>query len=172
MRPPPAAADIRLFDEHEFAWRRAGPTPAAAAAFGVRRDELRPLAGGHGYTWSDGRLVLKPVGYRPEHDWVCEVYAGWTSDAVRVPEPVRPSGVVDPTGWSVDGWAAHVHLAGRDADPLGDLDRIRAASVAFHAALADVPRPAFLDVRNDPWALGDRVAWGEAEPWTSRRRWR
>lgn len=34
---------------------------------------------------------------------------------------------------------------------------------AFHRALADVPRPMFLDRREDCWAVGDRVAWQEAE---------
>jgi hypothetical protein len=33
----------------------------------------------------------------------------------------------------------------------------------FHAALAGLPRPdAIIDARADPWAVGDRVAWGEA----------
>jgi len=31
----------------------------------------------------------------------------------------------------------------------------------FHAALAGVARPAFLDQRDNPWAIGDRVAWNE-----------
>jgi uncharacterized protein (TIGR02569 family) len=31
----------------------------------------------------------------------------------------------------------------------------------FHAALRDVPAPSFFARRTDPWAAGDRVAWGE-----------
>lgn len=37
------------------------------------------------------------------------------------------------------------------------------AGLAFHAAIAEVARPSFLDARDDPWTFGDRVAWGEAE---------
>ncbi len=33
--------------------------------------------------------------------------------------------------------------------------------IAFHTAIADQPRPAFLDLRDDPWSIGDRVAWDE-----------
>jgi uncharacterized protein (TIGR02569 family) len=33
----------------------------------------------------------------------------------------------------------------------------------FHLAVHDVPRPSFLDRRVDPWAIADRVAWGEVE---------
>jgi uncharacterized protein (TIGR02569 family) len=36
-----------------------------------------------------------------------------------------------------------------------------AAGERFHAALAGCRRPFFLDSRTDPWAIGDRVAWGE-----------
>jgi uncharacterized protein (TIGR02569 family) len=32
---------------------------------------------------------------------------------------------------------------------------------AFHAALHDTERPAFLDRRTHPWSVGDRAAWGE-----------
>jgi hypothetical protein len=115
--------------------------------------------------WTDGRVVLKPVGCLPEHAWVCEVYAGWAEPAVRVPEPIRPRGPADAaSGWSVDGWGAHVLLAGRDADPATELDSIREASAAFHAHVRGLPRPAFLDERDDPWAFGDRLAWEDAEP--------
>jgi uncharacterized protein (TIGR02569 family) len=31
----------------------------------------------------------------------------------------------------------------------------------FHAALRGIPRPPFLDRRSSPWAISDRVAWGE-----------
>jgi len=32
---------------------------------------------------------------------------------------------------------------------------------AFHAAVAALPRPRFLDTREDPWTHGDRMAWEE-----------
>jgi hypothetical protein len=163
-RAAPSAADIRLFDESEFRWRRSGPTARAVRAFGVREDVLRPLRGGAGYTWTDGRVVLKPVGYVPEHDWVCDVYAAWDSDDVRVPEPVEPRVSTAVGGWSVEGWGAHVFARGRDTDLVHEVDRVKEASDAFHDHIKDLPRPDFLDVRNDPWAFGDRVAWEDAEP--------
>ena len=46
------------------------------------------------------------------------------------------------------------HLAGRWRDI------IRTGDV-FHRKTAPVQRPSFLDDREDPWAIGDRVAWGE-----------
>jgi hypothetical protein len=160
---PPTADAIRLFDDAEFHWRRSGPTQRAVRAFGVREDALRPFAGGAGYNWTDERLVLKPVGYVPEHNWVCEVYAAWERDDVRVPEPVAPRGT-DGTDWSAEGWGAYVFVPGRDTDLVHELARVRDASDAFHDGIKDLPRPDFLDVRNDPWAFGDRVAWDAATP--------
>jgi hypothetical protein len=107
---------------------------------------------------------MKPVGNVSEHDWVCEVYAAWDSPEVRVPEPVAPRRGIGGTCWSVDGWAAHVYVTGRDADLVHELPRVKDASDAFHANLGDLPRPDFMGVRNDPWAFGDRVAWEAAKP--------
>ncbi len=154
---------MRLHQAVDGEWRRRGPTTEAVRAFGLRADELRRLPGGQGEVWTDGRLVVKPVGCVPEHEWVCGVYATWTSTEVRVPEPVPPNGA-DVAGWSVDGWGAHVFVAGRDAEIPGELDRVREASDAFHDQLRDLPRPDFLDHRDDPWAYGDRLAWEGADP--------
>ncbi len=103
------------------------------------------------------------MGYVPEHDWVCEVFTEWDSDTVRVPEPVVPKGD-NTSGWSVDGWAAHVFLQGRDVELLRELDEVKEASDAFHHSVKDLARPDFMDDRDDPWAYGDRLAWQAAEP--------
>lgn len=152
---------LRLLDEADWAWRRSGPTPRAVRAFGVRAGELRRMPAGE-HTWTDGRLFLKPVGCIPEHAWVCEVYANWTATCVRVPEPVLPHGPGE-TGWSCDGWGAQLLIRGRDAEP-GEPGKIKEASDAFHACVRDLPRPGFMDDRDDPWAFGDRLAWEGIEP--------
>lgn len=154
----------RLLGESDWAWRRRGPTTKAVRAFGLRERDVRRLPGGAGFVWTDGRVVVKPVGYIPEHDWVCGVSADWdSSDTVRVPEPVRPRG--DSTSaWSVDGWGAHVFLEGRDVELLRELDEVKEASGAFHDSVNGLSGPAFMDDRDDPWAYGDRLAWQSAEP--------
>lgn len=153
---------FRLLDDADWEWRRRGPGPMAIRAFGVREDTLRRLPGGMGHAWTDGRLVLKPVGCVPEHAWVCEVYAAWDSDDVRVPEPVAPRSREG--GGSVEGWGAHVFLPGRDLDLVRELPLVKEAGDRFHHAVRDLARPGFMDLRDDPWAFGDRVAWESAEP--------
>lgn len=152
---------VRLYDDDELAWRRDGPPIEVRRAFGIDEESLRRLPGGMGFNWTDGRVVLKPVGNAQEHNWVCGIYAEWDCADVRVPEPIHPENGID---WSVGGWAGHVYVPGRDLDLETELGRVKEASDAFHAYLADVPRPGFMADRNDPWAYGDRLAWDDAEP--------
>lgn len=159
----PGPGGVRVLDDFDWEWRRGGPTPRAVRAFDAREDALRRLPGGAGPAWTDGRLVLKPVGCVPEHAWVCEVYAAWASEDVRVPEPAAPRGEHEP-GWSADGWGAHVFVPGRDVDLVRELARVKEASDAFHDCVKDLPRPEFMDRRDHPWAFGDRLAWESAEP--------
>ena len=156
---------VRLLTDTEIQWRAAGPTSRAVRSFGADATNLRRLPGGQGNVWSDGRVVLKTVGCVPEHTWVCGVYDSWPADGdVRVPRPLRPESRDEEPGWSVDGWGAHLWVEGRDLELPREVAEVRAASDAFHRHLAGVPRPAFLDVRHDPWSLGDRIAWEGAEP--------
>jgi uncharacterized protein (TIGR02569 family) len=131
-------------------------------------DRLGRFAGGQGQAWTDGRLVLKSVGFEPERSWVCDVYAGWAAhDVVRVPEPVPahdPDGASRATRWVVDGWAAHVFVPGRDTDLPREVEAVREASNLFHEAVAHLDRPGWMDARDDPWAYGDRLAWDGAAP--------
>ncbi len=162
--PPRVALELRTASKST--WRHRGPTGCVIRGFGADEQALRRLPGGHGVTWTDGRLVLKPVGYAPEHLWVSRVYAGWDAhDEVRVPEPVQSRGADEPGGWSVDGWGAHVFIAGRETEPWREMARLREASDLFHHQIRSMPQPEFLDSRNDPWAFGDRLAWenGPAE---------
>jgi uncharacterized protein (TIGR02569 family) len=159
----PSSGGVRFLGERDWRWRRLGPSPHVLRVFGLRERDVRRLPGGAGNVWTDGRVVVKPVGCVPEHTWVCGVYAAWDSDVVRVPEPVLPKGG-DTASWSVDGWGAHVFVEGRDVELLRELGEVKEASDAFHHSVGDLSRPDFMDDRDDPWAYGDRLAWEAAEP--------
>jgi hypothetical protein len=59
----------------------------------------------------------------------------------------------------VEGWTAWRYLQGRhEAGRWADVIK---AGESFHREVADAPRPDFIDGYTDPWANGDRVAWGE-----------
>ncbi|MEU6713615.1 TIGR02569 family protein [Nonomuraea sp. NPDC046802] len=109
-----------------------------------------------GGAWRAGSLALKPVDFAPESRWRSQVLAALPeSPDFRLARPVRaPDGT-----WSVQGWEASRLVAG-EPDVRRQDDVLRAGA-AFHEAIAHLARPAFLDLRDNPWSHGDRVAWQE-----------
>lgn len=132
-----------------------GPSGDVLAAFNARGEPV-PLPGGQGRAWRVGDVILKPCGLPAEVAWVAEVLSTMAATAsYRVPQPVR---AVD-GGWVASGWEAWLAMPGEpDARRWDD---VLTVGEAFHHALAGLPRPGFLDVRDDPWSYGDRVAWEE-----------
>ncbi len=132
------------------------PPQGVLARFGVAGLPLARLAGGQGTSWRAGDLVFKPADLPvPELEWLAEVLSQLECDGFRVARPrLAADGSV-----CVDGWCAAEFLAGQHAE--GRWPEVIAAGQRFHAALSGVARPGFLDQRDSPWAIGDRVAWGE-----------
>jgi hypothetical protein len=129
------------------------PPPAhVLEGFGVVR-EPELLSSGIGRSWRVGDLVFKPLDQAPhEITWQAEAFSSVQADGVRFARP-RPE--------IVDGWTASEYVAGTHEE--GRWREIVAVGERLHAALVHVPRPAaIIDPRTDPWAVGDRVAWGEA----------
>ncbi|HEY3557250.1 MAG TPA: TIGR02569 family protein [Kribbella sp.] len=130
-----------------------GPEERVLAAFGVSEPAVR-LVGGQGETWRSGGVVLKRAD--SESAWRAEVLSELPeSNEFRVPRPVRAAG----GEWVAFGWEASELLVG--ATDVRRQDDVLVAAAAFHEAVAQLPRPHFLDARHDPWADGDRVAWRE-----------
>lgn len=122
------------------------------AAFGAAGSpELLP--GGTGRSWRVGSLVIKPLACSADElAWQAEVLASIGQDGFRVARPLPY--VTD--GWTASEYVPGEHRPGRWREIIGVGER-------FHAALAGLPRPdKIVDARADPWAVGDRVAWGEA----------
>ncbi|WP_037914142.1 aminoglycoside phosphotransferase [Actinacidiphila yeochonensis] len=138
------------------------PPPSVLDAFGVRGTAV-PLAGGQGRSVLVGGFVFKPVedaeDAEEEAEWAASLFERLVpGSGFRVPLPLRSG-----DGRSlVDGWTAWEFLPG-EPGPQGHWAEVLRAGRAFHAALRDHPRPGFLDRRTHPWAVGDRVAWGEQD---------
>lgn len=125
------------------------------AAFGLTgRPEALP--GGTGHSVRVGEVVLKPAGDEPAATWLAQLQHELRPADVRTPQFRRATD----GRWVVDGWTAATYLPGA-AQP-GRWADVIAASRHLHAALADLPRPDFIESRTHRWAVADRVAWGEA----------
>ncbi|MFD3788644.1 phosphotransferase [Streptomyces cyaneofuscatus] len=135
------------------------PPRSVLDAFDVRGIP-EPLTGGQGRSVRVGGAVLKPAeGAEGESEWAASVVERLPRGAgFRVPRPLR-SAEGDAV---VEGWTAAEFIDGRPG-PSRQWPGVVVAGRAFHAALRELPRPAFLDRRTHPWAVADRVAWGEEE---------
>jgi uncharacterized protein (TIGR02569 family) len=117
-----------------------------------------PLTGGRGSAWRVGQLVLRPVDHgEPPLDWQRDVLGSIADDGFRVSLPCTTLGGELESG----GWCAWQLVEGAHEE--GRWREIIAVGERFHRAISDVPEPAFVAERSDPWAIGDRVAWGELE---------
>ncbi|MGW4795328.1 TIGR02569 family protein [Nonomuraea sp. NPDC004297] len=127
--------------------------PEVLAAFGVAAAEPVWMGG----AWRAGALALKRIDFLPEALWRAGVLAALPdSPAFRIARPVAAAD----GAWTAGGWEASRMVAGEP--DTGRQDDVLRAGAAFHEAIAHLPRPSFLDVRDNPWTRGDRVAWEES----------
>jgi uncharacterized protein (TIGR02569 family) len=128
------------------------PPDHVRSAFGVPAEVAQPLSGGHGQAFRCGEIVLKRVARHDEASWGADVFERLTVPGVRLARPVRSTD----GRWVVSGWAAHRFVAGRPAPRFDDIIRV---GDALHAAIGDLPRPRFLDEREDVWSWADDYSW-------------
>ena len=116
----------------------------------------QPLAGGRGTAWRVGNRVLKPADISDaEIAWQAQALATARPQNMRLVVPLRSAdGAFIVEGWVATPYVEAVHEPGRWLDVLEVGRRLG-------AALAELPRPAFLDARRTAWDIADRVAWGE-----------
>ncbi|MGU3409228.1 hypothetical protein ACLBWP_03900 [Microbacterium sp. M1A1_1b] len=135
------------------------PSDAVLCAFGVAGAPLERLLGGQGQTWRAGDVVVRPHGDATEARWRSDTLARLPHTAAfRTPRPVPTTG----GGWLAGGYEAWEWLDGTtDPTRVGD---VIAAGAAFHRSVAGLPRPAFLDRLDGPWATADRLVWDGSLP--------
>jgi uncharacterized protein (TIGR02569 family) len=134
------------------------PSASVLSAFGVVGHPIA-LEGGQESSWLVGDVVLKPLDLTElELEWQAEVLASISCDGFRVAHPLR----AQDGSLVVEGWCTWERVEGRHEE--GRWSEIIAAGERFHAALVGVPYPELIARRTDPWAIGDRVAWGELPP--------
>jgi uncharacterized protein (TIGR02569 family) len=157
FRPPEHRPERLGADRADTVLRlSAKPPPEFVLAAFEAAATPEPLSGGQGKSWHAGGIVFKPLDAFPEAvEWQASVLPQVPVVNVRVAPPIRATDgrIV------VDGWTAWKHVEGNHVD--GRWPEIIQAGVHLHRALAALPRPEFIARYDDPWATGDRVAWGE-----------
>ena len=134
------------------------PTRDVLHAFGAAGAPV-PLDGGSGKTWVVGDLVFKLLDASPEElTYQADLLAALPDGAgFRVGAPRRSV----EGSLTVAGWTCFDRLEGRHER--GRWSEIVDVGRRFHNALLDVAEPAFIGQRTHPWAIADRVAFGELD---------
>lgn len=136
------------------------PAEHVLGAFGATLPMIHML-GGQGTTWLAKDVVLKPLDMAPEAlHWQADVLRpllGREDLRLAAPLMAKDGSLI------VDGWTAWNRLEGTSDQP-GKWDEIIRAGVRFCELMQHVPRPSFLNSRQDTWAAADRIAWGEQAP--------
>jgi uncharacterized protein (TIGR02569 family) len=128
---------------------------AVAEAFGSSA-LIEESVAGETIVWRAGDLVFKPAPDGPEWAWLGRHLPTIREHGFRLALPVpAPDG-----RWVVEGMCAQTWLAGSHPER-PRWPEVLEVCERFHAACRHLPRPPFLDDRTHPWAVGDRVAWGE-----------
>ena len=115
---------------------------------------------GQGTTFRCGDVVLKPTDNIEEAEWIAELFDSLEDQKTfRFPRPVKSL----EGEWIVDGWIAWSYVRG-NVTLSNNLKEQFEICDDFHRMLRDVPKPDFIDKRDDPWSIADRVAWQEVLP--------
>jgi uncharacterized protein (TIGR02569 family) len=126
-------------------------------AFGATAPPI-PLAGGQGEVCRSGDVILKPARDDEETAWIAGFYLSFDAPGLRVPKPLQGRD----GGFVVDGWQAFSYAEGQHIE--GHWSEKIDICLRFHAAIADLPRPAYFHRRDqNPWVIADKVTWGELE---------
>lgn len=130
------------------------PSKEILEAFGICEIPIR-LPGGQGTSFKAGDIVLKPVENEEETNCLAELTSNITEKGFRIARPIRAKN----GKWVFKDWKANKFVKGKEIkNKWGDkLSVCR----KFHESLIGIPKPTFLDKMNNPWAIADKMVWGE-----------
>jgi len=117
--------------------------------------KMKKFSGGQGTTYLIGNMVLKPVEYEPEFNWVAKTFSKLKSKQLRLPRYIKSKN----NKWVEDGWGAYHYIDGRHYKKR--IEEKKEVSEKFHHLIKNLSCPKFIEKREDPWAKADRMAWEE-----------
>jgi len=115
------------------------------------------LSGGQGLSYLCGDTVIKPVDDAVESTWIATVFSQLSSNNLRIPKPIQATD----GSWVYKGWSAYAFIAGQTTKNRWQ-EKIEIGR-EFHSLLKFTKKPSLLEKRTHPWAVADKMVWGETE---------
>lgn len=117
--------------------------------------EPKRLMGGEGKSYVVGKVVLKPTVHYVESIWRADLLSRIPQHGFRLATPVK----ANDGHWVYEGWEASVLVEGEETKERAR-EKIE-VSRTFHSALRPYDKPSFIERATHPWAVADRMVWGE-----------
>ncbi len=103
-----------------------------------------------------GNIIIKPILEKIESEELAEIINQLpVSEKIRIPKPIKSIN----GNWIEEGYVAWTYLEGKEVGGRYK-DKIEVCDF-FTKIFQDVSKPKFIEARNNPWAIADRVTWGE-----------
>lgn len=132
------------------------PAASVQKAFGCS-GKLIHLRGGEGTSYKCGDIVLKPATDELQVEWFGRISPSIKQVGFRLARPVISS----KGSWSYQGWQAFTYEPGGGAEDRWQ-EKLVICSL-FHKAISHLPKPDFIASATHPWAVADRMIWGEED---------
>ncbi len=135
-----------------------GPPNAVLGAFKLE-GKVRFLSGGQGRTYLVDDTVLKYYPYTEEEEltWIAGLVDRLNPTNFRLQKFIK----TDKENYLFNNWGAHKFLEGEMLEGTEHLAIKREVLQDFHRAIQNEPFPQYMIKRTDPWAVADKMVWGE-----------
>jgi len=130
------------------------PSKEILEAFSIHGTPIK-LSGGQGTSFKAGNVVLKPVENEEETNCLAELTSNILEKGFRIARPIKTKS----GEWVFKGWKANKFVKGQEVKRKWG-EKLSVCQ-KFHKSLVGIPKPAFLDRIDNPWAIADKMVWGE-----------
>ncbi len=117
--------------------------------------KLTRIKGGQGTTYKAGNIILKPIENNTEAVWVAELMSMLPENGFRISRPIKTI----KGHWFFKNWSAWNFVKGKEVKGKW-LEKLK-VSKNFHKTLSEHPKPNLIENKKSPWAIADKMVWGE-----------
>lgn len=132
------------------------PSNEVLIAFNIK-SKPKLLKGGDRHTYKADNTVLKTIYNEDESNGIAELFSRLESKHFYTEKPIKSIF----GKWVHKGWGAFTFVDGKESKSRWK-EKIE-ISKKLHQAISKIKKPAYIDKVNHPWAIADRMVWGDTK---------